>query len=264
MESIILIIQLQKVLLKNERKIDADSIQDFEESSGKGVRFTLEDCTYLVGNEKLLRDYHIDFESVDEVGTIIYVANDKVCLGYLVISDKIKKDAKNVIGHLKDLGIHHIAMISGDSQKIDEHVSEEVGINEFYAKSLPEDKVHHVNRLKKNGFVAFVGDGMNDAPVMKAADLGISMGGIGSDATIEASDIVLMHDALKSLVTAIKISETVNEIVLFNISLALAIKVIVLILSLFQMTSIWLALFADVGVTLICVFNTLTILKRKF
>lgn len=254
----------KSIVKRYGKEIDTKQIQNFVESSGKGISFTLENKDYFVGNEKLLIDNKIDFEKVNEAGTTIYVANNKNCLGYLIISDKIKKDAKNAICHLKDLGIKHFTMISGDSKNIVEHVASEVGIDEFYAESLPEEKVRLVTRLKKTHFLAFVGDGMNDAPVMKVANLGISMGGIGSDATIEASDIVLMHDDLKSLVTAIQISKITNRLILFNISFAVIIKMIVLILSLFQMTNIWMAVFADVGVSLLCVLNTLTILKRKF
>ena len=254
----------KSIVKKYKKEIDIDLVRNFIEINGKGISFTLENNHYFVGNEKLLIDNHIKFEKANEVGTIIYVANSEVCLGYLVISDTIKKDAKDTICHLKSLGIKRFYMISGDAKKIVEAVSREVGINEYYAESLPDEKVYHVNRLKKNHFLAFVGDGLNDAFVMRTADLGISMGGIGSDATIEASDVVLMHDNLLDLVKAIKISKTTNRIVLFNISFALVVKLVVLILSLFHITNIWIAVFADVGVTLLCVFHTLTILKRKF
>lgn len=252
------------IVKKYDKKIEENKISDFKEISGKGVTAKISGTKILVGNEKLLSDNNIIFDKVATIGTIIYVAKNNEYIGNIVISDKIKKDSYNIVKELNNIGIKNIIMLSGDDTNIVEDVAKKVGITTYHSKLLPQDKVKIVKELSQNNFVAFVGDGINDAPVIKLANIGIAMGGIGSDATIEASDMVLMHDNLTKIPCSIKISKYTKKVMKFNIAFALITKLLVLILGIFNITSIWMAVFADVGVTLLSVLNTLTILKKKF
>lgn len=244
-------------------EIDKNSISNYKEISGKGISCKYNGVIYYLGNLSYMNDKNIEVDAIDSYATIIYVASKNEYLGYLVISDAIKRGAKKTIGNLKNLGIKKILLLSGDNEKIVKSISNKVGINEYYDSLLPQDKVAKVDELTKEYVVAFVGDGMNDAPVIKRADIGISMGGIGSDVAIEASDVVLMKDEIEAIPKAIKISKLTKRVVKYNIFLAISVKVIVLLLALLGFSSIWMAIVADVGVTLISVLNTFIIQKKE-
>ena len=244
-------------------EIDENLIKKYKEVSGYGVTALVNDKKVIIGNDKLLNQENITVEEVNDFGTTIYVACDGQYLGYLVIGDKIKDLAYNLVNNLKKNGINRVVMLSGDTEDMVKIVADKVNIDEYYSQLLPIDKVQKLREIKEKSYTAFVGDGINDAPVIKEADLGISMGGIGSDAAIEASDVVLMHDNLDKIVTAIKISQVTQKIVMFNIVFALGFKFLMLVLATFGLASIWMAVFADVGVTLLAVLNALRIMKKK-
>ena len=244
-------------------EIDDNLIKNYKEVSGYGVTAIVNDKKVMIGNDKLLNQENIAVEEVNDFGTTIYVACDGQYLGYLVIGDKIKDSAYNLVNNLKKNGINRVVMLSGDTEDMVKIVADKVNIDEYYSQLLPIDKVQKLREIKEKSYTAFVGDGINDAPVIKEADLGISMGGIGSDAAIEASDVVLMHDNLDKIVTAIKISHITQKIVMFNIVFALGFKFLMLVLATFGLASIWMAVFADVGVTLLAVLNALRIMKKK-
>ena len=250
-----------KIKSKYESDIDVSKISDFKEVSGLGVMTNIDGDKVLIGNEKLMNKYNISCDKVS-VGTIVYVSKNNEYLGYLTISDKIKEEAYGLISNLNKLGVENV-ILSGDDESIVKEVAEALKVNKYYANLLPGDKVLRLEEIKKDGFTAFVGDGINDAPVIKISDIGISMGGIGSDAAIEASDVVLMHDDLSKIPIAIKISKITKSIVNFNILFALGFKVLMLVLAALGFASIWMAVFADVGVTLIAVLNSIRIMKMK-
>lgn len=244
-------------------EIEKDKVSNYKEISGKGISCKYDGVTYYLGNLLYMKDKHIEVDDIDTYATIIYIASKNEYLGYLVISDAIKRESKKTITNLKNLGIKRILLLSGDNEKIVKSISNKVGINEYYDSLLPQDKVEKVEELTKEYVVAFVGDGMNDAPVIKRADIGISMGGIGSDVAIEASDVVLMKDEIEAIPKAIKISKLTKRVVKYNIFLAIAVKAVVLILALLGFPSIWMAIVADVGVTLLSVLNTFVIQKKR-
>lgn len=244
-------------------EIDKDKVSNYKEISGKGISCKYDGVTYYLGNLLYMKDKHIEVDDIDTYATIIYIASKNEYLGYLVISDAIKRESKKTITNLKNLGIKRILLLSGDNEKIVKSISNKVGINEYYDSLLPQDKVEKVEELTKEYVVAFVGDGMNDAPVIKRADIGISMGGIGSDVAIEASDVVLMKDEIEAIPKAIKISKLTKRVVKYNIFLAILVKAVVLILALLGFPSIWMAIVADVGVTLLSVLNTFVIQKKR-
>ena len=198
-----------------------------------------------------------------DVGTLVYVVLNDKCLGHIVICDDIKEEAYDLTKNLAKLGINNVIMLSGDNIDIVSDVSGKVKIKKYYANLLPNDKVDRLNKIKEENFTAFVGDGINDAPVIKLSDIGIAMGGIGSDAAIEASDVVLMNDDLNKLPLSIKIARMTKRVVKENIIFALGFKFLMLFLAVFGFTSIFLAVFADVGVTLISILNSLLIMKRR-
>ena len=242
--------------------IDESLIKDYKEISGYGAEVLVNDKRVIIGNDKLLNQENVIVEKVNDFGTTVYVACDSKYVGYLVIGDKIKESAYNSVNNLKKMGMR-VVMLSGDTKEMVKMVADKVKIDEYYSELLPIDKVQKLKEIKKLSYTAFAGDGVNDAPVIKEADLGISMGGIGSDAAIEASDVVLMHDNLNKIVTAIKISHVTQKIVMFNIIFALSFKFLMLILATLGFASIWMAVFADVGVTLLAVLNALRIMKKK-
>ena len=244
-------------------EIDENLIKNYKEVSGYGVTAIVNDKKVIIGNDKLLNQENIAVEEVNDFGTTIYVACDGQYLGYLVIGDKIKDSAYNLVNNLKKNGINRVVMLSGDTEDMVKIVADKVNIDEYYSQLLPIDKVQKLREIKEKSYIAFVGDGINDAPVIREADLGISMGGIGSDAAIEASDVVLMYDNLDKIVTAIKISQVTQKIVMFNIVFALGFKFLMLVLATFGLASIWMAVFADVGVTLLAVLNALRVMKKK-
>ena len=242
-------------------KIDESEIKDYKELSGQGVKGIVFSKKLMIGSENLFSKEGIVVPKVKIFGTVVYVICDDKYIGYLVIGDKIKESANNLVNNLKKIGINRTVMLSGDNKNIVCEVANKVNIDEYYAELLPIDKVEKLKEIKKTTFTAFVGDGINDAPVIKEADLGISMGSIGSDAAIEASDVVLMHDNLSKIVVAIKIAKVTQSIVKFNIVFALGFKLLMLVLATFGFASIWMAVFADVGVTLLAVLNSLRIMK---
>ena len=246
---------------------DGCKVTDIKEVSGVGVKAKVNDETIYVGNSKLMEQIGIKCEECEKVGTIIHIASDKKYYGHIVISDKIKEDTKKTIDYFKANKIKTI-MLTGDRKNIAKNVSEELEIDEYYAELLPQDKVQKVEELvqkedakskKKN--VGFVGDGINDSPSLARADIGIAMGGIGQDAAIEASAVVLIQDKLSSLIDAINISKKTLKIARENIIFSITIKILVLILSAFGIANMWMAVFADVGVTIIAVLNSMRTLK---
>lgn len=240
-----------------------NKITNVKEISGAGISCTIDKDNVLVGNKRFLEDNKIDIEENKELGTIVYVAKNKKLLGFIVISDKIKTNAKKSLDKLRSDGISNLVMLSGDDEEVVNVISKKLNLDKAYGNLLPQDKVSILEEYKKYNKTAFVGDGINDAPVIKLADVGIAMGGIGSDATIEASDIVLMKDDLSRLADAIKISKITKKIVMSNIIFAIMFKVIMLVLAILGITPIWLAVFADVGVTIISVLNSLRIFIKK-
>ena len=242
--------------------IDSAQVHNYKEISGHGIIAYIGDKKYIIGNDKLFFKQGVSVPKVDTIGTVIYIGTDK-CLGYIVIGDKIKHSATNLINDLKMLNINRLVILSGDNEDVTKKVALKIGIDEYYFNLLPVNKVQKLKEIKGESFTAFVGDGINDALALKEADLGISMGSIGTDAAIEASDIVLMHDNLNDISKAIKIARITQNIIKFNIVFALCFKFLMLVLATFGFASIWLAVFADVGVTLLAVLNSLRIMKKK-
>ena len=246
-----------------DKEIDTNSINSIKEISGKGIEAIIDNRKILVGNEKLI-NIPKDI-SIDDIGTILYVEIDNKFAGYIVISDELKKDSKKTIKNLKDIGIRKTIMLTGDLEKVSKKVGKDLGLDEVYTNLLPQDKVSKFEEIienkKSKGNVVFVGDGINDAPVLARADVGIAMGAMGSDAAIEAADVVIMTDEPSKIVTAIKSSKKTMKIAMQNISLAFGIKAIVLILSAFGIADMWMAVFADTGVTILAVLNSFRALK---
>lgn len=245
------------------REIDKNSINSIKEISGKGIEALINNMKILVGNEKL-----VNIPSnlvIDDIGTILYVERDNKFTGYIVISDEIKKDASKAIKGLKDIGVKKSIMLTGDIEKVGKKVGEDLGLDEIYTNLLPQDKVSKFEEIignkKSKGNVAFVGDGINDAPVLARADVGIAMGAMGSDAAIEAADVVIMTDEPSKIVTAIKSSKKTMKIAMQNIALAFGVKAIALVLSALGIADMWMAVFADTGVTILAVLNSFRALK---
>ena len=249
------------------KQIDKSKIKSTEELSGRGIVAIINGKNVLVGNEKLLNENNIEFEKNNDIGTILYVAIDKKYVGNIVIADKIKEDAKDSIMSLKKSNIKQAVMLTGDRKAVGENVAGILGIDKVYTELLPDGKVEKVEELLKEksekGKLAFVGDGINDAPVLALADIGIAMGGLGADSAIEAADIVLMTDEPSKIVDTIKLSKKTMKIVKENIIFAISIKVLVLILSAIGISTMWEAVFADVGVSIIAILNALRVLKVK-
>ena len=243
------------------KEIVNKEVSETQDLSGLGVRAVIDGESVLVGNEKLMKENCIDYIKSEEIGTILYIAVNNKFAGTIVISDKIKTDAKETIDKLKKDNIKKIVMLTGDKRKVGENVAKKLGIDEVYTELLPSDKVEKVEELMKNksenGNLAFIGDGINDAPVLAISDIGIAMGGLGSDAAIEAADVVLMTDEPSRVVDAIKISKKTMTIVKQNIIFAISIKLIVLILSAIGISNMWQAVFADVGVSILAILNAL-------
>lgn len=249
-----------------DKSIDKNRISEISEIAGNGVRAEINGCSILVGNENLLKNHNISYQKANETGTIVYTAKNSKFLGYIVISDKLKEDAQKAIIELKKLKLQTV-MLTGDTEESGLAVAKELNIDKAYTQLLPIDKVDKIEDIieqkTKNKSVIFVGDGINDAPVLTRADVGIAMGGLGSDAAIEAADVVIMDDKPTKVATAIKIAKQTLTIVKENIAFALGIKVLFLILGAFGFVTMWGAVFADVGVTLIAVLNSLRALKIK-
>ena len=253
------------------KEIDKSKVSEVKEISGYGIEAFVEGKYVAVGNKKLMLKNGIESafweKDIKELGTVVYVAIDNKYAGYIVISDEIKSDTKEFIKELKKRGINKTVMLTGDLENVAEKVANEIGIDEVYAELLPENKVEKVENLlkqkSKNGKLVFIGDGINDAPVLARADIGVAMGGLGSDAAIEAADIVIMNDEPLKIVTAIKISQKTLNIVKQNIWFAILIKVGVLVLSALGLANMWQAVFADVGVAVIAILNAMRALNTK-
>ena len=249
------------------KEIDEKQIIKTQELHGLGIIAKVGTQEVLVGNEKLMNEKQIKFIKSDDIGTILYVAIDGEFAGYIVIADKIKQDSIKAIKKLKKSNIKQTVMLTGDRKQVGENVAKQLGIDKVYTELLPEGKVKQVENLLKqkspNGKLAFVGDGINDAPVLAISDIGIAMGALGSDAAIEAADIVLMTDEPSKIANAIQLSKKTMRIVRENITFAIAIKILVLILSAIGISTMWEAVFADVGVSIIAIINALRVLRVK-
>ena len=242
------------------KEIDKEVIKEYKEISGHGIKAVINNEEVLVGNSKLMNEFNILYNEVDSIGTVVYCAINGEFKGSIVISDKIKENAVEALINLKKAGVKKTVMLTGDNKKTAYKVGEKINIDEVHSELLPLDKVREVEELlkrsNKNGKLAFVGDGVNDAPVLARADIGIAMGGIGSDADIEAADIVLMKEDINALVDAINVSKKTNKILWQNIVFALGIKILVMVLGTFGIANMWTAVFADVGVTIIAIINS--------
>ena len=247
-------------------EIDESKITDYSEISGHGISAVYDGSRVLVGNDKLMKRFGINFKKCEKAGTVVYVACDGKYAGSILISDEIKSDSRKAISQLKAMGVRNTVMLTGDNEEIAKAVSGELGLDEYHSQLLPDQKVEILERLDKSkskgGKLAFVGDGVNDAPVLARADIGIAMGGLGSDAAIEAADVVLMTDEPSKLVEAVKTAKATRRIVKQNIIFALAVKAAFLVLGAFGIAGMWEAVFGDVGVMLLAVLNAMRILKK--
>ena len=246
------------------KEINPTTITDVVEDAGNGVSADINGIRVLAGNAKLMEKYNINFKQSNESGTIIYTAKNNEFIGYIVISDEIKPDSTDAVKELKKL-VNNIVMLTGDSENTARHIAAKLGIEKYYSELLPADKVAKIEEIiqnkAKNKSVIFTGDGINDAPVLARADIGIAMGGLGSDAAIEASDVVIMDDKPSKIPAAVKIAQKTMLIVRQNIIFAIGVKVLFLMLGAFGYMTMWGAVFADVGVTLLAVLNSLRALK---
>ena len=247
------------------KDINKEEIKNYKEISGYGIEASIRDNNVLIGNSKLMKSYNINYEEKKSIGTIVHVAINGLYKGNIVISDEIKENVKEALKSLKSAGIKKTVMLTGDNKLVAEEVAKNIGIDEVYSELLPGDKVGKVeellNRSDTKGKVVFVGDGINDAPVLARADIGVAMGGVGSDAAIEAADVVLMQDKIYSLVDSIQVSKRTSKILWQNIIFSLGVKIAVMILVILGLTNMWAAVFADVGVTLIAVLNSMRIIR---
>jgi len=243
---------------------DGCKLSDVEEIAGQGIKARVEGWEVCVGNTRMMETIGAKWHDCEHVGTIIHVAIDGEYAGYIVINDKVKDDSAEAISELKKLGVKRTVMLTGDREEVAADVAQKLGLDEFHAELLPADKVARVNDLlNHNGQLAFVGDGINDAPVLARADVGIAMGGLGSDAAIEAADVVLMDDKPSKIALAIRIARRTLRIAKQNVWFAIGVKVMVLILAAFGIATLWMAVFADVGVTVLAVLNAMRALRVR-
>ena len=246
---------------------DGCKLSEVEEIAGRGIKAKVEDWTVCVGNTKMMETIGAKWHDCDHVGTIIHVAIDGEYAGHIVINDKVKDDSAEAIRSLKSMGVSRTVMLTGDREEVGKDVAEKLDIDEYHAELLPADKVAYVDELLNaqrstpNSKLAFVGDGINDAPVLARADVGIAMGGLGSDAAIEAADVVLMDDKPSKIALAIRIARRTLRIAKQNVWFAIGVKVAVLVLAAFGIATLWMAVFADVGVTVLAVLNAMRALK---
>lgn len=249
------------------KNINEKLVTKTKELKGKGIIAKVGSKEVLVGNEKLMEEYNIDYIKSNDIGTVIYIVIDKKYAGSITISDKIKEDAYKAVKEFRENYVKKIVMLTGDREEISKNVSTELKLDKYYAELLPQDKVKKVESLmqekSENGKLVFIGDGINDAPVLALSDIGVAMGGLGSDAAIEAADIVIMTDEPSKLASAIKISKKTMQIVKENIIFAITVKILVLLLSAIGIATMWAAVFADVGVSVIAIINALRILRVK-
>ena len=245
--------------------LDSSRVENAHEDAGRGIDVLIDGRKVILGNAKHLEKHGIDYDPCDENGTVVYAAIDGVYAGAIVISDTVKDGAAEAIRNMKKVGVSRCVMLTGDRAHAAEYAAKELGIDDYYSDLLPGDKVGKVEELlgrKNNGsYLAFVGDGINDAPVLARADVGIAMGSMGSDAAIEAADIVLMDDDIRKIAAVIRISRRTMGIVRQNIVFALTVKLLVLVLSAFGIANMWAAVFADVGVAVLAILNSMRALK---
>ena len=255
----------KSILSYYKEKIDLEKINDFEEIAAHGIKIKYKGLNILAGNDKLMKKENIFYLPTEDVGTIVYIAVNGIYKGYIVISDEVKEDSKEAIKNLKINGVKEVVMLTGDNEKVANKIASELGIDKVYSNLLPNEKVDRLEEIFKNKSekekVAFVGDGINDAPVLARADVGIAMGALGSDAAIEAADVVLMTDEPSKIAKSIEIARKTNKIVWQNIVFALSVKLVVLLLSAGGVATMWEAIFADVGVALIAVLNAMRVMK---
>ena len=244
-----------------EEATDGCKVSDVEEVAGQGVKARVGEQLVCVGNTKMMDAIGAKWHDCSHVGTIIHVAIDGEYAGHIVINDKIKEDSKEAVSHLQSLGIKRLVMLTGDRKEVADDVAKKLGLTEYHAELLPEDKVAIVEKLSPGSRLAFVGDGINDAPVLARADVGIAMGGLGSDAAIEAADVVLMDDQPSKIAIAISIARRTLGIARQNVLFAIGVKTLVLILATFGLATMWMAVFADVGVTVLAVLNAMRALR---
>ncbi len=255
--------------LKQEygEEIQEKLITETQEITGKGVKAVVDSKKVLVGNEQLMKENNIDYQIKKEIGTIVYVAINDQYAGSILIADKIKDDSYNAIKILKKNHVKKIIMLTGDQNDISASVAKKLNLDEYHAELLPQDKVSYVEKLmsqkSSDGKLVFIGDGINDAPVLALSDIGVAMGGLGSDAALEAADVVIMTDEPSKISNSIKISKKTMRIVRQNIIFAISVKITVLLLSAFGLASMWIAVFADVGVSILAIINALRVLKIK-
>lgn len=257
---------ISKSLLQSYGKtIDSSRIQDVEETAGHGISAVFDGRHILAGNSRMMESRGITVKAAAEIGTIVHVAREKEYLGYIVIADEVKADAREAVDGFKKAGMKNIVMLTGDQKKTADCIAEELGITEVYAELLPAGKVEQVEKLlaakSEKGRLVFVGDGINDAPVLARADIGVAMGGLGSDAAIEAADVVIMTDEPSKIVRAMQISKKTLAIVKQNIVFAIGVKVLVLLLAAIGIATMWAAVFADVGVAVIAILNAMRAMK---
>ena len=256
----------KSILATYGKPIDQKQFSGFEEISGHGISVMVQGKKVLAGNSKLMESEKIAYAACDAAGTKFYVAADGSYVGCILIADEVKPDSKCEIAELKKIGVEKTVMLTGDDERIGKSVADELGLDAYYAQLLPDQKVEKLEMLDKQkrqgSKLAFVGDGINDAPVLARADVGIAMGGLGSDAAIEAADVVLMTDEPSKLVEAIDVAKATKRIVMQTIVIALGIKSVFLVLGALGMAGMWEAVFGDVGVTIIAVLNAMRILKK--
>ena len=249
------------------RALDKNRVTDVQEIAGRGIHALVDGRSVYAGNERLMADVHVESRPCHRQGTIVHVALDGVYMGHIVIADRVKEGSAEAIAELKALGVARTVMLTGDQSAVAQSVAKELGVDEVHAELLPGDKVEQVERLMKQkpegAMLAFVGDGINDAPVLRRADLGIAMGGVGSDAAIEAADIVLMDDDPRKLPCAIRIARRTLRIANQNIIFALSVKAIILIMGAMGLANMWLAVFADVGVSFLAILNAMCAMRAK-
>lgn len=249
------------------RALDKNRVTDVQEIAGRGIHALVDGRSVYAGNERLMADVHVESRPCHRQGTIVHVALDGVYMGHIVIADRVKEGSAEAIAELKALGVARTVMLTGDQSAVAQSVAKELGVDEVHAELLPGDKVEQVERLMKQkpegAMLAFVGDGINDAPVLRRADLGITMGGVGSDAAIEAADIVLMDDDPRKLPCAIRIARRTLRIANQNIIFALSVKAIILVMGAMGLANMWLAVFADVGVSFLAILNAMRAMRAK-
>jgi Cd2+/Zn2+-exporting ATPase len=249
-----------------DEALDGCKISDVEEIPGRGIRADVEGKIVCAGNSKFMQQLGIECDSVSKSGTIIHVSIDNSYAGYIVISDKLKSDSADTISRLKKLGVNKTVMLTGDREEVAKEVAAKLNLDEYHAGLLPDAKVSQVERLlsevSDGKKLAFVGDGINDAPVLKRADIGIAMGGLGSDAAIEAADIVIMDDKPSKIADAVLISRRTISIARQNVIFAIGVKILVLLLAALGVANMWMAVFADVGVTVVAVINAMRALRK--